>query len=274
MADSTHCTVALFQGLAKPSDVVYNLGRIKEGMRKAAVAGADLIIFPELFLTEYFAVVGADAAGNLHRLAEEKHGTSFVEISAAAKENGIAVVYGYPEVVKSSSGEEKYYNSAQMVDKDGRSLLNYRKTHLWANEVDTFIPSDELSVVDWNGIKIGILICYDVDFPEAVRTLALKGAHLVVVPTAIDKPEFEGSSTILVPARALENGVYVAYVSYGGGSYWGTSRLVNPLGNTVVCAGSEEALLIAQISSDTVPVISPYLHDRRPELYQEVVKSK
>ena len=271
MAASTRCTVALFQGTAKPSDVRHNLGKITEGMRRAAAADADLVIFPELFLSEYHAVV--DAVGNLNKVAEEKYGASFVKISAAAKENGIAVIYGYPEVDR-SSGEEKYYNSAQFVDKNGCSLLNYRKVHLWTSaEEESFIPGDGFPVVDWNGINVGILICYDVGFPEAVRSLALKGAQLIVVPTAIDVREYESTPTKLVPTRALENQLHIAYVNYACGSYRGLSCLSNPLGNTVVCAGSEEALLIAQISTKT-PLSFSYLGDRKTELYGELVKSK
>jgi len=273
MAGSTCCTVALFQGTAKPLDVHYNVGKIMVGMRRAAAAGADLVIFPELFLSEYNAVVGADAFSDLTRLAEEKYGASFVKISAAAKENGIAVIYGYPEVDR-SSGEERYYNSAQFVDKDGCSLLNYRKVHLWdVAEKESFVPGDGFPVVDWNGITVGILICYDVDFPEAVRSLALKGAQLIVVPTASDSREFQNNSTKLVPARALENQLHIAYVNYAGEPYRGLSRLSNPLGNTVVCAGSEEALVIAQISTKT-PLSFSYLGDRKPELYGELVQSK
>ena len=269
MAGRTYCTVALFQGTAKPSDIIYNVGKVMEGMKRAAAAGADLVIFPELFVSEYHAVVGADAAGDLSRVAEEKYGGSFTKISAAAKENGIAVVYGYPEVER-SSGKEKYYNSAQFVDKDGCSLLNYRKVHLWAAENESFSPGDEFPVVDWNGVKVGILICYDVEFPEAVRSLALMGAQLVAVPTAIDVHDYGNVSTVIVPTRALENQLYVAYANYAGVSFWGLSRLSNPLGNTVVCAGSEEALLIAQIPTKTAFSFS-YLGDRKPELYGGLV---
>jgi len=251
MAGSTHCTVALCQATSKPLDVAYNLSKITEGMRRAAGAGDDLVIFGELFLAEYASVAGADTARDLKRVAEEKDGASFIKISATAKENGIAVIYGYPEVDR-SSGEEKYYNSAQFVDKNGCSLLNYRKVHLWApTEGKSFTPGSECPVVDWNGINIGVLICYDLDFPEAMRSLAQKGAQFVPVLTATADLQYDNISKIVIPAKALENQVYVAYANYTGGSYIGLSHLANPLGRTVVCAGSVEALLVAQISIKT-----------------------
>ena len=253
MAGSTQCTVALCQAAVKPLDVVHNLGKITEGIKRAAGAGADLVIFGELFLSEYSSVAGADTAGNLKIAAEEKCGASFMKISAAAKENGIAVIYGYPEVDR-SSGEEQYYNSAHFVDKNGSSLLNYRKVHLWApTEGKCFIPGNESPVVNWNGIKVGLLICYDLDFPEALRSLAQKGAKFVPVLTATADMMYDNISKIVVPAKALENQLYLAYTNYVGGPYIGLSHLSNPLGRTVVCAGSEEALLIAQISIKTTP---------------------
>ena len=247
----TYCTVALCQATVKPLDVVYNLSKITEGMKRAAGGGADLVIFGELFLAEYTSVAGADTARDLSRVAEEKNGASFIKISAAAKENGIAVIYGYPEVDR-SSGEEKYYNSAQFVNKNGCSLLNYRKVHLWApTEGKNFTPGNEFPVVFWNGIKVGILICYDLDFPEAMRNLAKKGAQFVPVLTATADREYDNISKIVIPAKALENQLYVAYTNYTGGSYIGLSHLSNPLGRTVVCAGSEEALLVARIPIKT-----------------------
>ena len=251
MAGSTQCNVALCQAAAKPLDVVHNLAKITEGIKRAAGAGADLVIFGELFLSEYSSVAGADTAANLKKVAEEKYGPSFMKISAAAKENGNAVVYGYPEVDKSSC-EEKYYNSAHFVDKNGSSLLNYRKVHLWApTEGKNFTPGSESPVVNWNGINIGILICYDLDFPETLRSLALKGAKFVPVLTATADMQYDNISKIIVPAKALENQLYLAYTNYVGGPYIGLSHLSNPLGRTVVCAGSEQAMLVAQISIKT-----------------------
>ena len=107
------------------------------------------------------------------------------------------------------------------------------------------------------------------NFPEAMRTLNWLVKVSIWLP--YQQQLISPSMRVHPPYLCHQGLVYVAYVSYGGGSYWGTSCLVNLLGNTVVCAGSEDALLIAQISTDTVSVITQYFHDRRPELYQEVV---
>ena len=254
MALSTECTVVLCQASGKPLDVAYNVSKVIDGIKKAAMAGADLLIFSgELYLSDYTAVaesVDPRVVASLKMVAEEKNGPSFQKISAAAKENQIAVIYGYPELDR-SSGTAKYYNSAHLVSKDGVSLMNYRKVHLWAPTEGAYTQGSEYCVSElMKGMKVGILICYDLDFPESMRALAQKEANIVVVLTAVADSQYSNISQLIVPARALDNQVYVAYSNYAGGSYVGQSHLANPGGKTVVCAGSEDAMLVAKIAID------------------------
>jgi predicted amidohydrolase len=94
----------------------------------------------------------------------------------------IGIVVGYPEKVEEST---LTYNSAILIGKSGELLINYRKSHCWSSyERRFFTPGDELSpVVPFEGIKVALLICYDVEFPELCRALALQGCNLFLVPT-------------------------------------------------------------------------------------------
>ena len=272
MASSSKHLIALFQGEARLGDVAHNLGRMKEQIRRASAAGAELIIFPELFLTGY--QLGPQA---MMGVAEERNGPSFQELAAAAREANIAVIYGYPEVDRSAGSEDLvYYNSAQLIDRDGKSLANYHKVHLWLDEdkcdtaftpYDTgFIPGKEFAeVVECCGIKIGLLICYDIEFPEAARALALRGAQLIAVPTA----NRAISSIRIIPIRAMENRIHVAYVNHSGSNFVGMSNCCNQAGDYVILGGSDETLLLAPINLAGCPTLWSYLKDRRPEVYSK-----
>lgn len=133
-------------------------------------------------------------------------------------------------------------------------------------------------VAELEGIKIGILICYDVEFPEAVRALALAGAELIAVPTALIRP-FDIVARTLVPARAFENQVYVAYAGMcgreGDQGYCGLSCIVGPDGQALARAGTGPALLFADIDPAAISrgrQSTPYFCDRHPELYFKPVK--
>lgn len=123
-------------------------------------------------------------------------------------------------------------------------------------------------------MKIGLLICFDVEFCETVRTLALQGAQVILVPTACpDEFEYDNMrfiSEVIVAARAFENRVHVAYVNHSGGKFGGLSRCCGPLGNSLVSAGiEEEGIFLAQIecTEDTSNNYC-YLSHRRPDLYK------
>ena len=260
--------VALFQGSATDGDVEGNLSKMKTWMQEASERGAQLVVFPELFLTDYLSMTDV----KLKSLAQQKDGPAFKQLSAAAKDNNIAVIYGYAEV-EVVSEQTCYYNSAQFIDSQGNSLLNYRKTHLWFSDKPMFTPGSEFGVVEWNGIKVGLLICFDVEFPETVRALALKGAQLIVVPTAtlFNSKESRFIANSIVPVRAQENRVFVAYVNHCGSGYLGYSTLCGPLGKPIVQAGAEETLLVAPICLDELQQGNcQYLSERRPHLYKDI----
>ncbi len=240
-----------------------DLGRLREAAQTAAGRGARLLITPEAFTTGYNVPEVAERA-------QPPRGPWQEEVASIAQETGVAILYGYAE-----RDGDVVRNAAQLVDRDGRALANYRKSHLYG-EVDTrtFTPGEgDFAVVDLDDVKVGILICYDVEFPEAVRALALAGADLVAVPTALMRP-YEVVTRTVVPSRAYENQVYVAYANRCGTedplAYCGESCVVGPDGADLARAGSGEELLLADIDPARLAssrAANTHLGDRRPELY-------
>jgi predicted amidohydrolase len=272
---------ALLQSSGRPGSIVENLKVLDEAAGRAAEAGAGLIVTPEMFLTGY--AIGDDIA----RLAEPADGDSADAVAEIATRHGLAVAYGYPE--REAGGAEGegstadagagVFNSAQLISADGTRLANYRKTHLFGCfEHDHFTPGDQPVVqAELNGLRIGLMICYDVEFPENVRAHALAGTDLLLVPTAQMHP-FQFVAESVVPVRAFENQMYVAYVNRTGPEgefeFVGLSMLASPDGIARGRAGRGEELVLA----DADPVLlaasrgsNPYLKDRRPGLYGSLV---
>ncbi|MER7689327.1 carbon-nitrogen hydrolase family protein [Streptomyces sp. NPDC097610] len=259
---------ALLQSSGRPGSVVENLKLLDEAAGRAAAAGAGLVAAPEMFLTGY--AIGDDIA----RLAEPADGDSADAIAAIATRHGVAVVYGYPE-----REGETVYNSAQLISADGIRLANYRKTHLFGCfERDHFTPGEQPVVqADLNGLRVGLMICYDVEFPENVRAHALAGTDLLVVPTAQMHP-FQFVAEAVVPVRAFENQMYVAYVNRVGPEgefeFVGLSTLAGPDGIARTRAGRGEELVLADADPGFLAAsreANPYLKDRRPGLYGSLV---
>lgn len=260
--------IAIYQCEGIPAAKEENLAILREAAISAAKQGARLIMFPELFLTGY------NIGDRVFDLAESINGPSAQKAAGIAREAGIAVLYGYPEEFK-----KDIYNSAILIDRRGNKLANFRKTHLYGeHENRVFQPGDALILADLEGLKVGLLICYDIEFPEAARLMALAGAELIAVPTALMEP-YCRTARLLVPARALENQLFVAYVNRCGTesdlTYCGLSCVVGPDGEDLVRAGRTEGLFIADIDISAIAAskgVNPYLADRRPELYATKVK--
>lgn len=258
--------IALFQCDPLVLDVAANLQRLSETAAQAASRGARLLVVPEMFLTGYS--IGASA---VERLAQPADGLSSQAIAQIARRHEIAIAYGYPE-----RGEDgRLFNSAQLIDAQGASLMNYRKTHLFGDlDREQFSQGDgAFPVVEWEGWRLGLLICYDIEFPEAARRLALAGAELILVPTA-NMAGFEFVAQVTVRSRAFENLCYVAYANYSGREdtlvYCGQSSVSGPTGAQPAVAGDTPALLIADLERAPLTEsrrLNPYLSELRPEIY-------
>ncbi|MFI1737015.1 carbon-nitrogen hydrolase family protein [Streptomyces sioyaensis] len=269
----TSLHTALLQSSGRPGDVAHNLRILDDAARTAAATGAGLLACPELFLTGY-------AIGDgVQRLAETADGDSARAIAEIAAAHGIAVLYGYPErAAHDERDSAAVYNSAQLIGPEGERLANYRKTHLFGCfEREWFTPGEQAVVqADLGGLRIGVMICYDVEFPENVRAHALAGTDLLLVPTAQMHP-FQFVAESVIPVRAFENQMYVAYVNRVGAEgefeFVGLSCLAGPDGVVRTRAGRTEQLVRAEVDPAFLKesrVDNPYLHDRRPELYGPV----
>ncbi|MEK1940085.1 MAG: carbon-nitrogen hydrolase family protein [Pseudomonas sp.] len=255
--------LALWQTQGHPGDIAANLADLAVQARAAAAAGAELLLCSELWLGGY----------NLRaQPAEAADGPSAQRISELAQEHGIAICYGYAESHESGG---KPYNAAQVISANGQRLSNYRKTHLFgAFERTLFTPGDRLQAPfkcgDWS---IGLLICFDVELPENVRKLTLQGAELLLIPTALT-PEYRAVPDLIVPARAVENQLFVAYCNHSGVeaglAFLGGSCVAAPDGSKLASAANGEALLIVDLDHGQRAALEstfPYLAGRRPEIY-------
>jgi predicted amidohydrolase len=255
--------IALYQGPGRLNDVPSGFVHLREQAVLAKAQGADLLILPEMYLSGYN--IGAQAA-----LAQAIPQSGLAPAQEAAKSLNIALVFGYPELVGG-----KVANAAVLIGPDGRILLNYRKSHLFG-ELDRQMFAEtgaEFPVTELNGAKIGLLICYDIEFPEPARRLALAGADLILIPTAQMEP-YEQVARHVIPARAYENQVYIAYANHSGVEnglgYIGLSSICGPNGAVLALAGTGEEMLFADTNAThqtTVRQADPFFKDRRPELY-------
>jgi predicted amidohydrolase len=254
--------IAAWQCPSAPADVPGNLARLAEAAQRAAAGGADVLVTPEMFVTGYDIGIERTRA-----LAEAPDGPVFEAVAELTRCTGVAIVYGFPERLP----DGRIANAAQLVD-DGAAVGGHRKAHLFGGlDSERFAAATAPpAALAFRGHRVGLLICYDVEFPEAVRALAAQGAEAVLVPTANMAP-YELVSTVLVRARALENGVTVAYANYcgteGAQTYAGLSTVCGPDGAVLALAAAEgERLLFA----DAAGAAAPYLRDRRPDLYRRL----
>ena len=258
--------LALWQTAGFPADVAANLAALESTARAAAAEGAALLLCPECWLCGY------NIGDAVATLAESAEGASARRIAEIARQRGIAIAYGYAE---SDPGSRHIYNAVQVIGADGAVLSHYRKTHLFGHaERAAYRPGSHFEPpFMFDGFRIGLLICYDVEFPEAVRSLALLGADALLVPTALSD-EYAAVPNFIVPARAIENQLYLAYCNHAGVEhgmrFLGGSCLIGMDGKAVVAAGAEDALIIGEISRRAQHAAAktyPYRSDRRPELY-------
>ena len=252
-----HVRLGLFQGFGPAGDreaIAYRVRMLRDAAAKAREYGVHLLSFAELFLTGYNVTDVATA----HELAEviQQEGV-LDEVAAVAELNDMSIICPYPEAA-TVAGQRRYYDSIIVYGPDRKVLKNYRKTHLWGGDERNnwsfgYVYPEEgepYSVFEVNGVRVGVLNCYEAEYPELSRILALKGAQLVVIPTAADDFTLlrDGKRTktaypdvdFLIRANAYHNEFFCAYSNRRGletingkvvGGYLGNSCLVDPHGN-------------------------------------------
>ncbi|MFQ5834649.1 MAG: carbon-nitrogen hydrolase family protein [bacterium] len=205
---------------------------------------ADIVCFPEFFTTGYnLDLIGDD----FYELAETIPGETTQEMSKRAKKNGLAVIGSIVE--KDPLCEEILYDTAFIINKEGKLASKYRKFYLYPPEHQYFKPGKDFPVVDLGLVRVGVTICYDHAFPELFRILSLKGAQVVFILSAIPKG-YEYLLNLRARARAQDNQIFVAHVNRvgkeGNVQYCGLSKVADPKGEVVAEAssGQEEALWV------------------------------
>lgn len=249
-----------------------NLQKMEEYARKAKELGAELVVFPELSLTGYI------IRDDVYELAEEIPGPSTRVMEKMARELGLYVIFGMPEL--SEKAEATVYNSAVLVGSEGL-IGKYRKIHLPNHSVFEekryFRPGYNPGAFETKLGKIGLIICYDIFFPELSRLLRLEGAKLMVCISASPSTRRKFFETLTI-ARAIENSAFFAYVNLvgieNGLQFWGGSRLVSPNGDIIVeAACDEESLVIGEVdytSLKPTEIFTPTIKDLRPELFEKL----
>ena len=262
--------ISIYQGPEVSSSVDDHLAIMLQQAKLASANGSDLLIFPEMFLSGYN--IGAQKT---RELAETSQGASLKKAAHIAATNNIAILFGFPEL-----DENEVYNAAVLIDKNGHQLAIYRKTHLFGDIDRSAFSKGEIpsQIIELDGVKMGILICYDVEFAENVRHLALAGADFIAVPTALMQP-YRFVPMKLVPARAFENQVFLAYANRCDIEheldYYGLSCICSPDGSDLARADENEALITANLDFDHQHAsrrINTHIADRRPELYKKLVE--
>jgi deaminated glutathione amidase len=254
------------------SDPAVNLGRAKAALADAAAAGAELAVFPEGTQARF----GTD----LRAAAEPTDGAFCGGLAAAARDHAIAVVAG---VFEPGPGR-RVYNTAVAFDARGQLVAAYRKIHLFdalgQRESENVAAGSEPMVTDLGGLRVGILICYDIRFPEHARALTARGADLIVVPAGWAAGLFKEEHWVtLVRARAIENTVWVAAADQvpdplepptraPTGS--GRSLLVDPMGTARLDLGPRPGIAVGDVDTAVTAEVRadlPSLQHRREDVF-------
>ncbi|MEM3193205.1 MAG: carbon-nitrogen hydrolase family protein [Candidatus Parvarchaeota archaeon] len=247
-----------------------NLKKIKKYAKEAAENKSDLVVFPEVFMF-YF---GTDEDLNLKFEKSESIDGKFVDsVKRISKEYHINIIFGMHE---KSSDRPKTYNTTLAINEQGEVINLYRKTHLYdafgMKESDQNVPgTDRPKIFKINDFNIGVIVCYEIRFPEMARILALDGADLIVVPSAwvkgYNKEDFWLST---VKTRAMENTVYIGTSNQIGNVYTGIAAFVDPLGILIERATEEEGMIIQRVKRERIiqaRKILPLLSQRNTSIY-------
>lgn len=245
-------------------NVEANLERSLKLIDRAAESGPDLICFPESVLDGY-----ACRSPDIASLSRPVPGPETDRIADAARRHDAWICWSLAE-----AADGGVFNTALLFDRSGEIRLHYRKSHLCAEvgEPKAYRPGDRLDVVDVDGVSVGIMICFDRHYPEAARALRLKGAQLILHPTATVwfTPNPRSINTAMMRTRAYENRCWllsVNQVNYNGGS-----ALFGPWGDVATVAELGEEILTAEIGPEELTRVPSnhfgLMEARRPELYE------
>lgn len=237
----------------------------EELIRQAAREKPDVIVLPELWDVGFF------PRENLENLADSGCAHTISHMGALAKELGVNLVAGSVACLRGDG----VYNTACVFDRQGNLVAQYDKTHLFSpmGENRFFTPGDHICRFSLDGHDCGLIICYDIRFPELIRRLTVPGLEMLFVVSQwpdVRIPHLQ----VLTAARAIENQVYLACCnacgSAGETQYGGNSAILDPWGTVLARAGESQQILSADCDFAVTAQIRASMHifaDRRPELY-------
>jgi predicted amidohydrolase len=253
--------IAAVQMHAEPNQGETNTKRAMSMIRQAAEQGAQLIALPELWISGYYL-----SREEFDHFGEKPDGKTVPLFQSLAKELNVLLVVPF---VEEENGN--LYISSALIEKNGELIHTYRKSFLWGREKDIFSHGErKYDVIPTTIGKIGLLICADIEFPETSRILALQGVELIICSSVWSIPA-ESRWDIQLPARALDNTVFVLGVNTTDEGSCGKSKFVAPNGNVLIESPSDaEHILIADMDTsliDTTRLDVPYLDDLDRNLF-------
>lgn len=254
-------TAASIQFTIKPGDIDSNLAHVRAALKRVSNQGAQLAVLPEMWTTGF-------SYKNLGTLAM-RTADIVTELLELSRELGLVIVGSMPE-----PNGDKVFNTIHLID-NGRLTGVYRKIHLFSllGEDRSFSSGDGWLLAKTSVGTIGVIICYDLRFPELTRRLALEGAQIVCVPAQWPKPRDVHWRTLLL-ARAIENQLFVVSSNacgvIGKLDFFGMSMIIGPKGEVLAAADNSETEIIAKLNMQEITDWRdqiPCFNDRRPELY-------
>lgn len=245
-----------------------NYERAEKFIREAASQGAEIIVLPEMWNTGY-------ALEKLVELADVNGERTKAFLSSLAKQLGVHIVGGSVSVKR----DDKFYNTMYTFNKDGELVGEYSKAHLFRlmDEHLYLQAGSEMNRFALGDIEAAGVICYDIRFPEWLRSHALAGAKVLFVPAQWPTPRIDHWKTLL-QARAIENQCFVIAVNRTARkveNFNGQSMIIQPWGEVLWTGAEDEELAIIDVDFSIVDEVRgriPVYDDRRPELYENVVK--
>jgi omega-amidase len=249
----------------KLADPEYNFAHAVELIRQAAEDKPDVVILPETWNTGFF------PQENLKAMCDHDGARTKEVMGELAKEYQMNIVAGSVSNVK----DDKVFNSAYVFDREGKCVAEYDKIHVFTpmHEDDFYQKGNHLALFTLDGHQCGIIICYDIRFPELSRAIAVKGIDILFIVAqwpAVRRNHWQ----ILTKARAVENQVFLAACNSCGTAgktvYGGSSVLLDPWGNIVKEAGDKEEIITGEFDFSVLKEIRSSINvyvDRRPDLY-------
>ena len=265
--------VQMKSSVNKEQNLAYSLNLINEAVKNKA----QLICFPEFQMSYSPAEQKPE---ELHKIAEKINGNFISKLSSSAKRNKINVIATLYEFIDTNKQNHKVFDTAVIINERGKLESVYRKIHLY--DALGFKESKKLkagSIIErptrTSVGNLGLLICYDMRFPEISRILSVNGASILVSPSAwvagfMKQEHWE----IMLKARAIENGVYVIAPNQLGNIYCGRSMVIDPFGTALVDMGNREGMEIMDIDNSRINTIRrrlPLLKNRRTDVYKNYI---